>query len=264
MMRVDVDPGNVVHRAFSELERRNLPFAVRQAVNATGEAVKERWREVMPRIFDRPTRLTLNAIVLHKAHSSRPYAEIYVRNEAHKGTPPAKYLQAQVEGGTRRLKSVEKRLQASGHMPAGMYAVPGKGAKLDAHGNIPGSQVQQVLSQLGARFDPLQNETEKSRGRRQRRQARKGERAGDYFAVGSRLRGKGKARGHLPLGVYQRIGTGFGGALRSVLHFVRSVAYRPRYRIFDLARRIYDREFPFHFERELAKAVQSSKFRGRG
>jgi hypothetical protein len=264
MIRVDVDPGNVLQRGFSDLERRNLPFAVRQAVNQTAFAVRQGWAELMPKVFDRPTALTLRAVLYRKATSERSGAEIYIRDEAFKGTPPAKYLQAQVEGGNRRLKSVEKRLQASGHMPAGMYAVPGKGAKLDAHGNIPGSQINQVLSQLGARFDPLQNETEKSRGRRQRRQARKGERAGDYFAVGTRLRGKGKGRQHLPLGVYQRISTGFGGALRSVLHFVRSVSYRPRYRIFDLARRIYDREFPFHFERELAKAVQSSKFRGRG
>ena len=64
--------------------------------------------------------------------------------------------------------------------------------------------------------------------------------------------------------MYQRISTGFGSALRSVLHFVRSVSYTPRYRIYDLAERLYAREFPFHFERELAKAVQTSKFRGRG
>jgi hypothetical protein len=262
VIRVDVDPGNVLQRGFTELEQRNLPFAVRQAVNQTAFAVRQRWMEVMPRIFDRPTALTLRAVLYRKATSARAGAEIYIRDEAYKGTPPAKYLQAQVEGGPRRLKGVEKRLQASGHMPHGMFAVPGKGVKLDAHGNIPGSQVNQILSQLGARFDPLQNETEKSRDRRRRRQAK--QRAGDYFAVGPRLRGKGKARGHLPPGVYQRLSTGFGGALRSVLHFVRTVSYRPRYPIFDLARKIYDRQFPFHFERELAKAVQTSKFRGRG
>ena len=264
MIRTEVDPGNVLAREFTDLERRNLPFAARQAANATAFAVRQRWAQVMPRVFDRPTSLTMRAVLYRKATAARPAAEVFLRDEAFKGTPPAKYLQPQVEGGTRRYKGIEKRLQATGHLPAGMYVVPGKGAQLDAHGNVPARQISQVLSQLGARFDPLQNESDDSRGRRRRREAKRGQRGGDFFAVNSRVRGKGRGRGHLAPGVYQRIRTGFGSALRSVLHFVKGVQYRPRYRVFDLAQRIYDREFPFHFKRELTKAVQTSNFRGRG
>ena len=70
-------------------------------------------------------------------------------------------------------------------------------------------------------------------------------------------------RGRLAPGIYQRITTGFGSTVRSVLRFVSSVSYRPRYPIFDLAQKLYRKEYTFHFERELAKAVQTSKFRGR-
>lgn len=252
-----VDEDNLFGRQLTDLERTQLPFAAMRAANETGFAVRRRWSEIMPRVFDRPTPLTQRAVMIRKATKQRPGAEIFLRDEAFKGTPPAKYLQAQVEGGTRRHKGMEKRLQAKGILPAGHFVVPGRGAQLDAYGNIPGRQVNAILSQLGARFDPAQNETATSRKRRHRRLARKGTRAGDYFALK-------KAYGRLVPGVYQRITTGFGSAVRSVLRFVRSVSYTPRYRIFDLAERIYAREFPFHFERELAKAVQTSKFRGRG
>lgn len=257
IVRAEVDPGNVLAREFTALERRNLPFAAIQAANNTAFAVRQRWAEIMPRVFDRPTALTLKAILYRKATKAKPAAEVFVRDEAFKGTPPARYLQAQVEGGSRRQKGMEKRLQAKGILPAGQYVVPGRGAQLDAHGNIPGSQVNAILSQLGARFDPLQNETDKSAARRRRREKEKGQRGGDFFALR-------KQRGRLAPGVYQRITTGFGSAVRSVLRFVRSVSYRPRYPIFDLAEKLYRKEYPFHFERELAKAVQTSKFRGRG
>lgn len=257
LVRADVDPGNVLAREFTVLERKNLPFAAVQAANATAFAVRQRWAEIMPRIFDRPTPMTQKAAVYLKATLQRPIADVLIRDEAHKGTPPAKYLQAQVTGGGRALKGVEKRLQARGLMPAGQYVVPGRGAQLDAYGNIPGSQINKVLSQLGARFDALQNETDKSAQRRRRREVKKEQRGGDYFAVT-------KQRGRLAPGVYQRIRSNFGSAVRSVLRYVQSVSYRPRYPIFDLAKKLYDRQFPFHFDRELAKAVQTSKFRGRG
>lgn len=257
IVRTEVDPGNVLAREFTALERQNLPFAAVQAANQTAFAVRQRWAEIMPRVFDRPTALTLKAILYRKATKQRPAAEVFVRDEAFKGNPPARYLEAQVTGGGRATKGMEKRLQAKGILPAGQYVVPGRGAELDAHGNIPGSQVNRILSQLGARFDPLQNETDKSAGRRRRREAKKDQRRGDFFALR-------KQRGRLGPGIYQRVRTGFGSTVRSILRFVSSVSYRPRYDIFGLAERLYAREYPFHFERELGKAVQTSKFRGRG
>ena len=256
LLRINVDPDNVLARQFTALEQKNLPFAVTQAVNNTAFAVREEWKRQMPRVFDRPTPLTQNAIVYRKATKSNLAAEVLVRDDAFKGTPPSKYLQAQVQGGQRKLKGFERRLVAQGILPAGMFAVPGKGVQLDAFGNLPARLYNPMLSQLGARFDPLQNETGISRKRRTKREAKKGQRAGDYFAIKQQ-------RGKLRPGVYQRVSTGFGSALRSILIFVRGASYKPRYRIFAMAERLYQRQFKFQFERELAKAVQTSKFRGR-
>src|SRR5690606_2908854 len=120
------------------------------------------------------------AALYRKATKAKPVAEVFIRDEAPKGTPPAKYLLPQVEGGTRRPKAFERRLQASGALPAGMFAVAGKGAKLDRHGNVPGRVITAVLSAMHSQFDPYQNATETSVKRRRRRRRKRG---GDYFLV---------------------------------------------------------------------------------
>ena len=260
-VKIEVDADNAMARQFTELELKNLPFAARQAVNQTAFATRQRWAEVIPRVFDRPTPLTQKGVLYDKATAATPYAVVYIKDEALNGNPPAKYLLPQVEGGTRRKKGVEVLLQQKGAMPAGMFAVPGKGAPLDAYGNVPSKMVQQVLSQLGARNDKYQNETATSRKRRRRRGGH------DYFAISSK-------RGNLLPGIYRRREMAAGDSARraigarsridSIFIFVRSVTYRPRYHIFDMVQKIYDRLLPFYFERELKKAVETSKFRGRG
>lgn len=256
-VRIEVDPGNVLARQFTELEQRNLPFAAMQAANNTAFAIRQRWAEVMPRVFDRPTPLTQRAILYRKATRSNLAATVYVRDEAFKGTPPSKYLQAQVHGGQRQLKGFERRLVAQGILPPGMFAVPGRGVQLDAFGNLPARLYNPILSQLGARFDPLQNETPVSRKRRTKREAKRGDSRGDFFALKH-------PKGGLRAGVYQRVRTGFGSGVRSILIFVKRATYRPRFHIFQIAEKMYQRQFKFQFERELEKAVQTSKFRGRG
>ncbi len=257
MIRIEVDADNVLARRFTELERKQLPFATMQAVNRTAFEIRELWKRTASRVFDRPTRLTINATQYRKATRQRLFATIFLRDEAAKGTAPAKYLLPQVEGGERRPKGMERLLQSKGAMPRGMFAVPGKGAPLDAHGNVKAGQVRQILSQLGAGLEAgyVSNETEAKRGRRLRRQKRRGG-GGSYFVVKQR-------RGRLLPGIYERIATGFGGAVRSIFIFTRRARYTPRYDIFGLAQRSWNKLMPFYFDRELRKALASAKGRGR-
>jgi hypothetical protein len=253
-INVLVDPGNTFGRSLTELERKQLPFATMQAINQTAFAVHQRWAEVMPRIFDRPTSLTLKAVKYDKATKQNLSATVKVRDEIGKGTPPAKYLLSQVQGGSRVTKGLERDLQRRGILAAGGFVVPGQGAQLDAYGNLPRAQINAIKSQLGAFGEQgySANETDVSRSRRQKRLAKAGKRGGNYFAVPS------GARGRLAPGVYERLSTGFGSAVRSVLHFVRAVRYRRRYDIHGMAQTIFDRRFPSIFEAELAKAVASA------
>ena len=249
-VRIAVDADNMLGRQFSEIERKNLPFAVMQACNATAFEIRQVWARTAPRAFDRPVPLTSRAAQYRKATRAKLFAEVYLRDEAVGGTPPAKYLLAQVEGGQRRKKGFEILLQQKGAMPPGMFAIAGEGAKLDRYGNVSAGQVSKILSQLGARQDKYQNSTEASAKRRGRRK-----RGGEYFALQQR-------RGRLLPGIYERVGFAFGSAVRSIFIFTSQANYSPRYNIFALAQRQWDVLMPFYFNRELAKALETSKYKG--
>lgn len=256
-IKIDVDADNMLARTFTDMERTQLPFAVMQAVNATAFGVRESWQRMAARVFDRPTPMTINAVLYAKATRQRLFATVFIRDEAIKGTPPAKYLLPQVQGGERRPKGMERLLQSAGVMPQGMFAVPGNGAQLDAYGNVKPGQVRQILSQLqsGMETGYTSNESEKSRGRRLKREAKRGG-GGHYFPIKQR-------RGALQPGLYERVTTGFGSGVRSIFVFTRSARYTPRYDIYGLAQRQWNALMPFHFNRELAKALESAKLRGK-
>lgn len=252
LLAIRVDPGEVFGRQLNELERSQLPFATSLAINRTAEAVRQGWAAEMPRVFDRPTPLTVRAVLYKKGTKANPAADIFLRDDAFKGTPPAKYLEAQVMGGARRQTGKERKLVAAGLLAPGHFVVPGRSAPLDAYGNVPLGQVNRILAQLGAQQDATANESQASRGRRQGRERRGKGYTTQYFALT-------KARGRLGPGVYRRIRLGrLGSAVQSVLRFVRRVAYRPRYPIRELAQQIFDRRFPKAFNDAMNQAVASA------
>ena len=131
LVKIDVDADNVLSRQFTELERKNLPFAIVQAVNATAFEIRQVWARTAARVFDRPRAMTINAAQYTKATKQRLYATIFLRDEAPKGTAPVKYLFPEVEGGERNETRFERALRFAGKLPSGMSVVPGKGVKLD-------------------------------------------------------------------------------------------------------------------------------------
>jgi len=247
-IRIGVDPDNALGRQLTDLERSQLPFAASQAANKVAFEIRERWKQRAPQVFDRPTPLTKNAALYRKATKERPYAEIFIRDEAFKGTPPSKYLFTEVEGGTRRRKGFERLLQGKGLMSPSQFAVMGRGARPNQYGNVPAGQVTKLLSQLGAQRDRYQNQTPTS-AKRRRSRAPKG---GEYFVITKR-------RGKLRPGIYERIGTGWGSAVRSVFIFTNTAKYQPRYDIFGMAEDTWKKLMPFYLKRELEKAMETAR-----
>jgi len=278
VIKIEIDPGHVFQREFTALEQKNLPFALQQTVNRTADEIKRAWENTAQRVFDRPVQMTRRAVMVKKARYTRnasgarkiEAAQVYIRDEAHKGTPPAKYLLAQVYGGTRRATGLEAGLQRIGVLTGNDRTVLGKGASTDGSGNIRSGVVKQILSQLHAQRDSYANESDVSRARRRKRYARQGIRGGEYFVVRGRgqrgytMNRDGSARrSSLHPGIYQRFSSGFGSGVRSVFVFVNGATYRPRYDIFKMAQREWNRLIPLFFDRELKKAVETSMFRGR-
>ena len=258
VMKIELDVDDMLGRQFSELEKKNLDFAIVQASNKTAFEVRESWKRAAMKMFDRPTPYTVNSVRYGKATKQKLYAEIFILDETSKGTAPAQYLRAQVEGGDRRPKGMERRLMTFGLIERDQFAVPGNDAPRDQYGNVSGGQVRKILSQLRFGFDDghTSNETDEGRTRRLKRQRERGG-GGSFFVVQ-------KQRGQLRPGIYERIEFAQGSAVRALFIFTRKAVYDARYDIFGIAEKEWEKLMPFFFERELANAVETSVLRGRG
>lgn len=245
-----------LQRAVKEHGKR-FPQALLRALNDTAFDVRGDWRDEMPRVFDRPTALTLNAVLYKKARMQNLVAEVFLRDDASKGTPPAKYLTPQVAGGSRGAKRSEVLLRNAGILSSNEYWVPGRSAKLDQFGNLPGRTVRTILSDVQASFDVLQHSTRESRGKRARRR-HIGKREVFFYSRGpSGNRGDGRPQ-HLKRGIYGRTRTAFGSALRLVMHIVQgSPQYTSRYDVYELTRRLFARRFERNYRRHMDKAGRS-------
>lgn len=164
MFGVTVDAANFVGRvlAFSKA----FPKETSQALNKSAFEVRKGWSDEIVKIFDRPAPLTVRAPLYKKSSPQVLVAEVYIRNEVSKGTPPSAYLIHHVRGGPRNQKASERLLNRN--LGMGKYWVPGPGAPLNSYGNVSQGWLNKVLSSVQANNDPQQHTIGRKQGRRGR------------------------------------------------------------------------------------------------
>ncbi|MDP5209998.1 hypothetical protein [Microbulbifer sp. 2205BS26-8] len=218
---------------------RDSPKVAANALNYLAFDTRENMQREMESIFDRPAPFTLRGVLVERASAQNLQAKVFLRDEAFKGIPPAKYLQGQIHGGGRRHKRFERALQRIGLLPSGMYAVPSKHAPLDKNGNFPRGELIRMLSQLRAFGEQgyRANATAKSLARRWRGSKKK--RGSQYFVLQQQ-------RGKLPPGIYLRKNYGNDssiahlqmGAAKPMFIFVKAPSYRARFPFRKIAARV--------------------------
>ncbi len=221
------------------VQRDNIPFVTAYALTKTAEEIKEEEIEVMARVFDRPTRFTLNALYVKPA-TKRDLQATVAFKDGFGSVPAWRYLGPQVEGGPRAKKGFERALERAGLLRPEEFCVPARGLPLDSSGNIPGSMITQMLSGLGANPDPLSNTTKRSKKRNPAR--------GSYFVL-REVKGA-------PDGIYRRNG---GRALQPMLIFVRQPVYRKRFPFYDTAKWVLGTQFAKHFRIGMATYGNSAR-----
>lgn len=259
MFKTDIDPAVMLAR-YSDLERTQLPFALVGAINDSLFIARDAWRSQIATVFDRPTALTMNAVLYKRATRADPVGELFLRNEASKGTPPSRYLLPQVDPGPREEKPFEFLLRQAGIIGGNEFIVPARNFPLDAAGNVPGGVLNTILSDLQASRNVEARSTAESRRKRGRR--RNVNKRQVYFVS----RGKGTQIGnrsqHLPRGIYERTQTGFGSSVRMVLAIVEGApVYRQRFNAFEIANRAFAASFPERFRERLRQGVATAKIR---
>ena len=224
--------------------QRQLPFVIASSLTKTAVRVKPEIQAEMRRAFDSPTRYTLNSLFVKSANKKdeNPTARVWLKDnqEAALATRQftgaglaADYLWPEIGGGTRNLKRFEIRLRNAGLLPPGMFVVPGKGAKLDAYGNMNLGQLIAVLSKLGT--------IREAQGRSNRRGARYAN--AQYFVS----RGE-----HLHRGVWQRLP---GRKLMPIYLFVDRVTYQRIFEFDRVAREAALRFLPEEFDAAIDRAL---------
>lgn len=208
--------------------------AVAKSLNSTGYIITQKvMPQVLEMVFDRPTPWVKRGFEYIKADSTKLTLRIRAKEEAGKGNPAYKILQAQVYGGARAAKRFEKRLRYAGILSNNEFVVPGKYAKLDRYGNQSPGQIIQILSALGA-FDEtgyLMNRSVRNPRNKKPLQifvARRGD----------------KATKHLSPGIYERKGR----KIRQLMKFVRQPQYKIRLEFEDIVQQSFNQIF----QKELA------------
>lgn len=224
MLTYDIrDNGAQVIARLHNFRATNLPRAMKNAANATGRYIHAALRSEMTQVFDRPTPWALGGLKFKEATEDKPLVRIWLDEFGDKGIPAARFLQAEIEGGPRRRKRFERALIEAGKMPPTAYAVPGRQAPIDAYGNVPGSFIVRVLSDLQAFGEQGY--------RANRRGKRRGVRKTNYFFIPRPGSGK-------PPGVYWHMPNGLLGI---VFLFVSQAAYRKRFDFYGVGQRAYNR-----------------------
>jgi len=226
-----------VMRSLRRLSREDAPMVTAYALTKTGQDIKAAEYASMKAVFDRPTRFTLNSLYLKTATKTDLVAVVYFK-EGFGSIPAWRYLGPQVEGGPRQHKAHEKRLIRAGHMKPDEYAVPGAGAKLDQFGNLSGSTIERILSQVQAaeQFGGYQaNATDSRRSKAKRRKS------GRYFVLRPEL--SGRAGRKVPPGIYFRKDL---KEIVPVIMFVQAPRYRKRFPFYETGREVFAAKFAQH------------------
>ena len=242
-----------VRQATAELSdwaQRRVPSITRNALNDTAFDARAAEQNKIRGVFDRPTPWIVRSVKVSKATKEDLVAEVLIADDVNgSGVSPRKVLEAEVAGGQRRHKRFEMALIRAGVMHPDEYALPAMGQRRDAYGNLPGTLIVRILSQLKAFSEVgfLMNRTQRSKAKAASK------RAAQYF-VPTEGGGRGaRGIGRLPRGIYERRGK----KIRGVVMFIRPPRYEKRYDFGQATIAKAERVFPAHWQRyfdaEMAK-----------
>lgn len=249
MISIKIDTKSVL-KQLADVKDRQVPFATSLAINRTAQKVKAKEVLEMHDVFDRPTPYVLNSVFIKPSTKTTLTASVGIKDQGR--TPQSKILLAEIAGGPRRHKRYELALRSIGALPDGYYTVPGEAAKIDQYGGVSAGQIRQILSYFRANRDVgyISNSTKDTRAKLAKGTKTK---YGISYFVGA------PADGKAPLGIWMRIHSSFGTAIKPILIFVRSNNYEPIFDFEFVAKNTVNKEFNHEFNKAWEEAERSAK-----
>lgn len=216
--------------AIDNMQKKDIPFAIARALTWTAKDAQTDVKNEMQKVFDKPTRYTLNSTYVIPAKKDNLQAIVGMKDQASGSVPAFRYLKAEMDGGPRKDKSSEKKVKRGGMVNAFEQSIPGEAMGIDQYGNMRSSQRKMVYAAIG--------NGGKSTGKR----------AFSFF-IGRPGGGK------LPLGIWQRTKDG----VRPWVIFVSSARYRKKLDYEGIVARSVQRTFDDNFEKSFMKIMSDNK-----
>lgn len=246
-------------KKLSALAYKQLPFATSRAINDTVQDCRKSFADTTRKVFNNPVPRTTNALRYKNSTKGNLTARVWINDDPGKGIAPARYLSAEITGGTRHQKRFEKALQMRGLMKSGSFAMPSDSVPRDANGNVPGSFYVRILSYLGAFGEQgyRANMTDKTR----RRMARMGRTARGFKTINGAMyfvsNGTGRTK-HLAPGVYKKSGI-HGSNIEPIFLFVNAASYKARLDFGGVIKKTVADNFDAHLKTRLDQAIATAK-----
>ncbi|WP_339678300.1 hypothetical protein, partial [uncultured Zhongshania sp.] len=135
-------------KAYMKGFESQIPFATAVGLTRTSKAAQGDLTNSIGSVFDRPTARTKSAVFSTSANKRNLRAQIGIKDKASGGRAPADYLSAQILGGRRKAKGLERALQSRGLMRKGQMLAPRRDTKLNRYGNISKAQARAVINSI--------------------------------------------------------------------------------------------------------------------
>lgn len=246
-----------------------VDFGAARGLTWTGRDVREAEQREIASVINNPTSYTLRSLYLKPATKRDLRAIVWLKGDPYK----QHYMLPLIEGGERKLKRFERRLQMLGYMRADERAVPGEGVSLDAYGNLSRGLITKILSQLKTAVTQgdFSNASNSKRSRAKRANVQyfvsKGP-EGQRAALVGRAKGGGANRGtakqHLPRGIWERRQHAWGSSVRPVMLFVPQHRYRKLLRFFEVAQRVINTRLKPNMDKSMSDVMRTARFKVTG
>jgi len=237
-------------RGLADLRDNNMNFAIAKTLTDIAWIAKSKTVTEMQSVFDRPTSFTLNSLRVDRATKQNLKSRVWFKPV--NALRHDHYIVPQVASGKRRFKPFEGRLLSRGILPRDYYTVPASGADLDGYGNMKGGQITQILSFFDSFSEAGYDGNMGAAGRARLGRATSRRYGISYFAI------QPNSNSHLKPGIYKRINSNFGSAVKPVLLFFRNVTYRQKLNIQRIADKTYAENFNDLFSQNFTNAVNAS------
>lgn len=253
-----------ISKELTYVQKRHFPFAQALTLTQLARRASVEVRDEMPKAFSNPTRYTLNSLKWEKATKENLISRVWIKDkgDAGKGNAPELFIKPEVFGGPRKRKKFESKLHYAGYLPDGWYVVPGTGVKRDAHGNVPNSLIQKVLSALKASDYIAQTGSRRSGSTSDSTKASALLKRMAKQGIAYRYIAPDHKSGMNP-GIYEITGRGSWRRNKMLFAFKRGAPnYRARLNMRGIIDAVIERDMGYEFNKAMGRALETSGFKG--